>query len=364
MSLHAIKNCGRTAAFRTLRVETLESRLAPSIGSLDLTFGGTGKVLLPGGLAGESVSAIAVDSIGRLIVAGNPDAGSSVVVARVHPDGSLDSTFGANGQANFSFGGSTNAAFAVAIDDLGRIIVAGATTPGPHYDFAVARLSADGMLDPSFGNAGVVLTSIGPESDVIRAASLDEQGRILVAGYASNGTYDDFALARYLDNGTLDTSFGAAGKVVTPIGSNSEEAFALTIDGSGRILASGYSEVGGIPKFALVRYLGTGQVDTLFGNAGRVLTAFQAGSAEYGTDLAIDSFGRIIQGDNSDLNFALVRLLDDGTPDAGFGTNGKVLTAGAGGLTGIAAGLAAVTRSEGPKDPRPWSGSFPVPLRS
>src|SRR5205823_1660150 len=124
-------------------------------------------------------------------------------------DGSLDSSFGNNGLVITDFGFDSQA-FALAVQTDGKIVVAGYTfTGGSQYDFALARYNTDGSLDTTFGTNGEVVTDFGTGGDEALAVVIDADGKIVVAGYTFTGDSQyDFALARYNADGSLDTSFG------------------------------------------------------------------------------------------------------------------------------------------------------------
>src|SRR5262249_58379712 len=143
---------------------------------------------------------------------------------------------------------------------------------GNNNDFALARLNADGSLDTGFGTAGRTMTDFSNGNDQAFAVAVDSVGKLVVAGSATNSTTGvDFALARYDSDGNLDTTFGAGGKVTTPVspGSDTDQALAVAIDSSGKIIAAGFA-LGGATgdEFALVRYISDGRVATTFGSAG------------------------------------------------------------------------------------------------
>src|SRR5262249_14006328 len=131
-------------------------------------------------------------------------------------DGSLDTSFAGNGKLTTDFTSSTNeGATGVAIDANNRIVVGGFANvigTGATPRFALARYNEDGSLDTSFSSDGKLITDFtGSISEAISAVGIDSQGRIVVAGYAgvldATGTSDKFALARYKENGDLDNTF-------------------------------------------------------------------------------------------------------------------------------------------------------------
>ena len=148
----------------------------------------------------------------------------------------------------------TAAANSIAIDSQGRIVAAvESQKPGDVRDFAVVRYSDDGTLDGSFGDGGEVTTDFGGRS-VAQDVAIDESGRILVAGRAASSGHRKFAIARYLPDGDLDPAFSHDGKTITTFGSGKEVqgANGVALGHKGRIVAAGYAR----GKFALARYLG------------------------------------------------------------------------------------------------------------
>src|SRR5262245_37166136 len=152
---------GRRALPRLCR---LEDRTAPAAGMLDPTFGVDGRVTTrfptP---SGDFCYAVAVDSQGRVIVAGSTDKGANYdfAISRYTAAGALDTSFGSAGVLNFAFGASEDQAYCVAVDSLDRVLVAGVTNSGSNFDFAVARLTATGALDTSFDGDGKQIIDFG-----------------------------------------------------------------------------------------------------------------------------------------------------------------------------------------------------------
>src|SRR5205823_5199649 len=135
-------------------------------------------------------------------------------VARYNADGSLDTTFGSGGTVttNFGPGATYDDADGVAIQSDGKIVVAGTCNRGGSDNvFAVARYNADGSLDSTFGSGGTVTTDfgLGGSDDSAYAVALQPDGKIVAAGATYlGGVPGDFALARYNPDGTLDSTFG------------------------------------------------------------------------------------------------------------------------------------------------------------
>jgi uncharacterized delta-60 repeat protein len=314
-------------------------------GSLDTSFGTGGKVTTAIGAGHEEVYAIAIQSDGKIVAAGISDNGTNYdfALARYNSNGSLDTTFGTDGKVTTAIGTDYDEAYAIAIQADGKIVAAGYSHNGSDADFALARYNSDGSLDTGFGTGGKVTTAIGAGSDGAYAIAIQSDGKIVAAGYSHNGSNEDFALARYNTDGSLDTDFGTGGKVTTAIGSSYDYALAIAIQVDGKIVAAGYSDIGSNnADFALARYNTDGSLDTSFDTDGKVTTAIGSGHDE-AYAIAIQSDGKIVvAGDSSngsDNDFALARYNTNGSLDTSFDTDGQVTTA-IGSSTDIAKAIA------------------------
>ncbi|MBL9131306.1 MAG: hypothetical protein JNG86_08915 [Verrucomicrobiaceae bacterium] len=245
--------------------------------------------------------------------------------------GDLDVSFGTGGKVTTAIGTAGDLAFGVRVQPDGMIVVAGSSYVGTSDDFAVARYTDTGALDLGFGSAGKRTAPVGAGSsyDEGQSVALQADGKILVAGYASNGTNDDFALVRFTAAGSLDTTFGTGGKVITAVRTKYDEGHAVAVQADGKILVAGWSEdtsVNDYKDIAVVRYTSAGALDGSFGTGGKVITSIGAGH-DYGTCMAVQSDGKIVVGGNSfngtNNDFAVVRYTTTGTLDSSFGTGGK-----------------------------------------
>jgi uncharacterized delta-60 repeat protein len=156
-----------------------------------------------------------------------------------------------------------------------RGLAAGVVLAAALSSVAAAQTPSPGTLDVGFGEDGRVLTPVGPFHEVATSVAMDDQGRMVVAGYTYDETSgEDFLVARYLADGTLDPDFGAAGVVVTPmgLGAANDRATAMLIQPDGRIVAVGETFASGAFRVAVVRYHPDGALDSSFGGTGRVLT--------------------------------------------------------------------------------------------
>jgi uncharacterized delta-60 repeat protein len=355
----------RRANGRLLFLEGLEDRTLLAAGVLDPTFGAGGLAIT--NLTYTSQNSLAVQPDGKFVVAGisnGPTNGFSV--ARFNADGSPDAVFNANGFAIPHFSaGSIDRASALALQSDGKIIVAGSTNAGPGgTKFGLVRLNTDGTQDPDFGFAtgGFVTIRFGStENDRVAAVAVQTDGRIVVAGTAN----DDWAVARLHTDGLQDSDFNGNGKVIDDL------AFSLTggkVTGSidaltsmalqpdGQIIIAGYTNTDCTNKtidpqfsnFAVARINGTnGLFDSTFGGGIINLDFFHAlfgGDACGGDDkayqVAVQPDNKIVVagltqfgGANNQTplgsgsnNFGLARFNIDGSLDKTFNGTGLVST--------------------------------------
>ncbi|HYP39711.1 MAG TPA: S-layer homology domain-containing protein, partial [Chloroflexia bacterium] len=253
-----------------------------------------------------------------------------------NPDGSLDTTFGNGGIVSTDMG-AMDKAYAIAIYSDGKLVVAGAS----RGRFALARYDSSGTLDPTFGAGGILTTDFANDDDRATSIVIQPDGKVVAAGYATTRTcavdctlYSDFALARYNLNGSLDATFGTAGKVTTDFG-REDHVNGLVRQADGKLVAGGQTRhsIGGTGHdFGLARYNPDGSLDTTFGAGGKVITDF-AGSHDGAYGLTLASKGKMVAvgymttGPSLySTNFALTRYNYDGTLDSSFGSGGKVVT--------------------------------------
>jgi uncharacterized delta-60 repeat protein len=295
-------------------------------GDLDTSFGTGGKVTTAIGSADDTAYSVVLQSDGKIIAVGQSDNGANTdfAVVRYNADGSLDTSFDTDGKVTTAIGSSNDNARSVVLQSDGKIVVVGNSWSSV-YDFAVVRYNADGSLDTSFSGDGKVTTQVGGSlSDTAYSVVLQSDGKIIVAGTSDS----DFAVVRFNADGSLDTSFDTDGKVTTPIGSGTDEAYSVVLQSDGKIILSGYS-VGANRDFTVVRYNADGSLDTSFGTGGKVTTPIGSGNDE-ANSVVLQSDGKIILsgysvGANTD--FAVVRYNADGSLDTSFDTDGKVTTA-------------------------------------
>lgn len=299
-------------------------------GKLDLSFH-HGTAVDFGGR--DFLNAIARQQDGKIVAAGfsdqlPPQAHLNFALARYNADGTLDTSFG-NGGKVLTPGGILSA---VAIQSNGRIVVAGQIDSGPRLA-AVARYLPSGQLDPSFGNGGIVTSNFGAISEFIGLA-IQKDGKIVVTGHVFHPTGqpnpNEMVVARYRGNGQLDTTFGQGGRVFAHFPDNAD-GYALAIQADGQIVVAGDNENASLTTdtFALARFTARGRLDPKFGSHGRVTTAFLG--LDWATAVQIQADGKIVAAglaadSNGTNRFALARYLKNGHLDTSFGQGGKVTT--------------------------------------
>lgn len=275
-------NIGFNASFVVARLNT--------DGSLDQTFnpnssffpGGPGVAIIQVGSFVNTAQGVAIDSLGRIVVVGTTDNGfnTDVAVLRLTTAGSYDLTFNAQGPtpglAIIDVMGTNEVGAAVDIDAANNIYVGGSIGNGQTTDFLVMKLLPTGVLDTTFNQfgmfPGVILENLQNDVDNGYALKLDANNNVVIAGSSSNGLQTDFAILRFLPNGTLDQSFNpapsanlASGSVRTSISGREDVVFGLALDSNQRIVVTGYSNVGINQSFVTARYTPQGALDSTFG---------------------------------------------------------------------------------------------------
>ncbi|MCJ7432362.1 MAG: cadherin domain-containing protein, partial [Anaerolineales bacterium] len=358
-----------------------------AFGSLDPTFGTNGIVIADLGSSSDSVSDIALQPDGRIIMMGSATSQLPILM-RYNSNGSVDATFGTNGKLTLNFGSK------VAIQPDGKLVVAGSS----NHSFAVARYNSNGAsLDNTFGTNGVAIIPSDPREDSYSVSDLaiESDGKIVVVGtlrcgqcnftdiviahFNSDGTpYDtDFSngliildkfnfpnnrynsgqavaiqsdgkivisggmmdndgegqisLARLNTDGLSDKTFGTNGKgtITAAVTAFHYHKSSMVLQTDGRIVVVGTTSDGDdlLNDLVVARFNGNGVLDTTFGGTGIAITDF--GGNEFGTDVHLQADGRIIAVGTSSTsgsdNLLIVRYNADGSLDTAFGDNGKLI---------------------------------------
>ena len=297
-------------------------------GSLDAGFGGDGRVTTNFTSQYDAAGDVVVQGDGRIVAAGIAGgSGSQFALARYNSDGSLDATFGGDGKVTTNFTAGSDFAFGVLVQPDGKIVAAG-RAGGSGGRIAVARYETDGDLDPTFDGDGKVLTNFTSGDDRADVVLLDAGGNITVAGTANYlGRNARFALARYTAAGVLDATFGGDGKVSTNFTRGFDGAFGADIQGDGQIIVAGQAGF----NLAVARYNGAdGSLDSTFGGDGKKTVTF-SGGLDYADGVKVQGDGKIVAAGAAnffgrDSKFALARFNSNGSLDTTFDTDGKVVT--------------------------------------
>jgi uncharacterized delta-60 repeat protein len=299
-------------------------------GSLDTSFNGTGKLVTDiGGGTRDIGRSVTVQADGKIVVAGyssNVENNSlDFAVLRHNTDGSLDASFGVGGKLMTDVGShSFDVVGSVTVQADGKIVVAG--TSGS--DFAVLRYNSDGSLDTSFNGTGKLMTDMGSDSDGSgNSVALQADGKIVVAGSSINGSSSDFAVVRYTTDGSLDTSFNGTGKLVTDMGSDSDDfGNSVKVQADGKIVVAGTSHNVNDSDFAVLRYNSDGSLDTSFNGTGKLVTDIDSNSFDGGNGVTLQADRKIVVAGGSSGGFAVLRYNSDGSLDTSFNGIGKLVT--------------------------------------
>ncbi len=317
-------------------------------GTLDTTFNGSGTVLTPISLEDEAYS-IAIQNDGKFILAGQTYNGvrGDIALVRYNADGSLDHAFGTAGKVIIPATSGSSLARSVAVDPNGMIAVAGHGFNGSTTDIITVRLNPNGSLDPGFdgetgtGN-GIVTTVVGPGTDQAYGVAIQPDGRIVVGGFYTNAGDPDTVVMRFATDGRLDTSFGLNGLSQHAFSPDADEALSLALAPDGKIVIAGCIRFGPPNDFFIARFLENGAMDTAFGIDGSLTVPFSS-TADIALGVAVQPDGKVVaagfgsNGVNND--FAIVRTTANGTLDVTFGGDGTVLTM-VGDATDVANGVA------------------------
>ncbi len=285
-------------------------------GTPDVSFGINGKVMI--NMVSASILAVALQSDGKIVAAGS-NAGEFAVY-RFNQNGSIDNSFGSGGMALTAIGTLPyDAAKAILIQPDGKIVAGGDSYQSLYYLATLVRYNADGSLDASFGTGGITVTSVQGYYDEINHLSLQGNGKIVATGtttYDAFGTtQNSFMALRYDANGILDAAFGNAGMLIASIGTKDDKCFSNVIQQDGKIILAGYTTDASVNlNFVMLRLNTDGTYDTSFGNGAIVETSIVFGTTNYndhGQSVALQADGKIVllghTAFSNSSQFALVR---------------------------------------------------------
>jgi len=301
-------------------------------GTLDPTFGSNGKVLTDFAGNQDYGWSFVLLPDGSVVAAGTVTlANLDFGLTKYSSDGSLDVTFGNSGKVSLDFDSKDDWATKVLLQPDQKLILCGHTSNGTDDDFAMARFNSDGSPDLTFGEGGKVVQPVGPEYDHVNGATLQPDGKIVLVGVS--GQYypsQDVAIARFNSDGSLDNTFANGGKLILNLGQWSEEARDIAVLSDGKLLISGYTNVDAINyNFLVLRLNSDGSYDNSFGTNGiKITNGGMTACGGYGLTVLPD--GRFyvagVYDFSNSYDFVVARYLADGTPDPLFGNGGFVIT--------------------------------------
>ena len=373
-----------------MKIYTLAATLSLSIvcygqaGSLNTQFNGA--ILAASFGPSHSIAEdIAVQPDGKIVVAGHTivNGVSNMAIVRLNPSGTLDNSFGTGGKVVINIHPSGSWLQAVALQNDGKIVVGGSCGNSSQVNFAILRFLTNGNPDPGFGTNGVVTANVDTYS-YLKDLLIQGDGKIIVAGEAADVASSDYAVARFLSNGspdatfsggsviinilggdyvktikqlsggkyiiggsssfqfsmvklnangTLDENFGNSGKVTTIVGGipGNDNCLAIDLQADGKIIAVGEgSNAGTLSDVAVLRYTINGQLDNSFANNGVYLADFN-GSFDQASAVAVLTNGKIVIGGNTNVaghpQVFVARLTQTGNLDPSFGNGGQTTVA-------------------------------------
>jgi len=302
-----------------------------SDGSLDNTFGTTGIVTMTISESGGELFDLIIQPDGKIVAVGYTYTDIWTMVAvRLNADGSPDLTFDEDGILTINVGPDyTSYGMTATLQDDGKIIAAGYAihSSTDEVNCACCRLNPDGTIDDTFGLNGILIWDILSMDNYINNVAM--QGDKIIVGGVS---YDDsgighLVLARRNSDGSGDNSFGNQGLISTeldidwytdaPVGS-------MCMDDQQRIIYGCYTHGTESDDFVTYRFTPDGLADPTFGNDGIAITQtdgntyIHASMAQYDEKIIAGGYQWIE--DHGD--FAMIRELENGSPDASFGTDG------------------------------------------
>lgn len=317
-------------------------------GTLDGTFGTDGIVRTdPGGGNAWCVKVLQAPS-GALYGAGtyfNSNMNTDFALAKYDANGNLDASFGTAGIATAAVGTSNDNCYTAALQVDGKVLLGGDyVNASGGYNFAVVRFLADGTLDPSFGSGGIATVDMGTTDNYGQALAVQADGKILLAGRHNEGTID-YIVMRFNANGTLDSGFGNAGIRIQAVGTSTDNCYDVAVQADGKIILAGDILNGSNWDAALVRLTAGGQPDASFGSNGIAIHAL-SDLDDYVYGVHVQADGKIVvggQGQHPTFDRMIARFLPDGSLDSGFGTGGVTFSD----FGGVEGGFAVAEAADG-----------------
>jgi uncharacterized delta-60 repeat protein len=309
-----------------------------SNGSRDTTFSGDGRLITNFG-GGDRAYDIAIQSDGKIIASGERISNTSMIpnvaLARYNTNGALDTTFSGDGKVLTNYGGKgSGSEGGLAILSDGRIVVAGYVWNGTNTDFAVYSYNPNGSLDTTFSanGDGVSISEFGSgRQDLAGDLAIQSDGKIVVVGFSgdANGNNNNFAILRLHKNGTGDFTFSGDARQTTNFGAD-EYAYGLALGPNGKIVVVGEKRTSTTSYFAIARYNENGTIDTTFNGTGKKVLSIIPGEWSLANDVIVQPNGKIVvvgftRNGSGTYDFAVLRLNGNGSFDTTFSGDGRVI---------------------------------------
>ncbi len=300
-------------------------------GIIDSSFGDNGAVITAFPTSdGSYCTAVGIDVSGKIVAAGTISRGGNISVglARYNNDGGPDKSFGSDGLVNFIVGDESNVyTQSIAMQPDEKIVISGYSNQGSNgnYKPIIFRFNSDGTIDKSFGNNGEVVTNQNSPAN-FPCVILQDDGKILAGGSSSK-----FMLFRYLSDGTPDSTFGINGVARQAFSNNAfGQLNCMLLQRNGYVICGGEAiPAGGTGAMGFLRFTDKGFIDSTFGTMGQVITTFNdessASKALIQNDGKFLGVGNLISL-NDPSKFITVRYTPDGKIDSTFGAQGSTVT--------------------------------------
>lgn len=312
----------------------LNNLVAQVAGDLDTTFDFDGTLIFNFTEGGNGASSMVLQPDGKIVIGGGAitDVFTDFALVRFNMNGTVDTTFGDMGIVSTSIGPFNDFCHNLALQEDGKIVAIGHTylnSIGSETICALARYLPDGNPDPDFGDDGIITTDIGPNEQLLHSAAIQEDGKIVAAGYSGDMGNHAFAVLRYLENGELDNDFNDDGILTFGLGAGTSSANSIVIQPENTILVGGFAHNGTDDDFVLFRLDTAGIFDMDFGIDGVVVSDFFEEWNRINA-IAIQPDGKIVaagySGEFPEYDFAVARYYTDGTIDSSFNFTGLRLT--------------------------------------
>jgi len=314
----------KTLKLTVIFVFLISNIFSQSDGSIDTSFNSGGTVVTD--IAGyDYAKDIVVQPDNKVLVAGYYNTDKDIFVLRYNEDGSLDNSFSGNGKFTYSFGSNNEYCRGIALQDDGKIVITGGFGNGTNYDVFVIRLNSDGTFDTSFDSDGILTFALGSGDDMGYDVVIDASGKILISGYADMGSGYGFFVARLWGiNGSFDTSFDGDGKATVSIDAANDFGYQIGIQSDGKIIVSGTVGASNDRDIGIASFNTDGSLNTSFNGTGTLRFSILNGDEAYGMEIQSDD--KIVVGGYSYYGhnyMIMARVNPNGTLDNSFSGDGK-----------------------------------------